>query len=153
MAHKAFEFGLGSFFSGSKIAADPVLAAVYRPVTALSRPNFGATLLLVAPEANNVRLAITFADTTFHLGWSELILGWLLALALRLVKVAVEAAPLIPISEDVRAAFAGLETDVSVALGRNDRCRVQEADESGYRRYLIHDFRRTSGAAPKKILL
>jgi hypothetical protein len=30
---------------------------------------------------------------------------------------------------------------------------VEEVDEAGFRRYLFHNFRRNSSAAPKKLLL
>ena len=101
---KAFEFELGRYFAGEVIASDAVLRAVYRPVADLGRPNFGATLLQVAPESNNNRLAIAFADTSFHLGWAELTLGWLLALAGRQCRVIVDAEGIFPIVDDTRAA-------------------------------------------------
>ncbi len=151
--HKAFEFELGRYFAGSVLADDPILRAVYRPVSDLGRPNFGASLLQTGPESNNVRVAVTFADTTFHLGWAEAVIGWLLALAARQVRVAVECEPLIPVADDVKAAFFDLQRRVDAALARDDRCWVEEIDESGTRRYLFHNFRRASGAAPRKILL
>jgi hypothetical protein len=87
----ACEFELGRFFAGEVLASDAVLRAVYRPVSDLGRPNFGATLLQIAPESNNNRLAIAFADASFHLGWAELVVGWLLALSARQLRVIVDA--------------------------------------------------------------
>ncbi len=78
---KAFEFQLGRYFAQEVVVKDDVLRAVYRPAADLGRPAFGATLLQTGPESNNVRLAIAFADASFHLGWAEITLGWLLALA------------------------------------------------------------------------
>ena len=152
VAHKAVDFEMGVFFSGSVLASDPVLGAIYRPASQLSRPNFGATLLQVAPESNNLRLALTFADSSFHLGWAELILGWLLALAMRQIKVALDASPLVPASDEVRTAASDLQQKADVLSG-SDRCYIQEVDEAGFRRFLFHNFRRTAGGAGKKILL
>jgi hypothetical protein len=150
---KAFEFELGHFFAGEVLAADPVLRAVYRPASDLSRPNFGATLLLVAPESNNNRLAIAFADPSFHLGWTELVLGWLLALAAQQVKLIIDSEPVFPVSPERRAEYEDLQRRVAEALSRDDRCRVEEVEDAGRRRYLIHDFRRAASGSGKKILL
>lgn len=150
---KAFEFELGRYFAGGVIAADPVLRSVYRPVAELSRPNFGATLLQVGPETNNLRIALSFADPSFHLGWAELALGWLLALAVRQARVIIDAEPLFPVSAERRAEDEALQQRVDVALNRNDRCHIDEVEIEGNRRYLAHDFRRAPGGAPKKILL
>ncbi len=153
-AHKAFEFELGRFFSGTVLAEDAVLRSVYRPASDLGRPNFGATLLQVAPESNNLRLAIAFADTSFHLGWAEIALGWALALAARQLKVIVDGAPIFGVTDETRTAFAGLQRGVDAALGRDDRCYLEEVVESdNTRRYLVHNFRRQPSGAPKKIVL
>jgi hypothetical protein len=150
---KAFEVELGRFFAGEVLAADPTLRAIYRPASDLGRPNFGATLLQVAPESNNLRLAIAFADASFHLGWAELILGWLLALAARQLRVIVDADTIFPISDEARVAHEALQHKVEAALARDDRCRVEEVEQGNNRRYLVHDFRRAASGAAKKILL
>ncbi len=150
---KAFEFDLGRYFAGEVLASDPMLRAVYRPASDLGRPNFGASLLQVAPESNNVRLAISFADTSFHLGWAEIGLGWLLTLAARQLRVLVEAAPVFPVSDEARAAFNDLHREIGKTIVRIDRCHIEEVEEGNMRRYLVHNFRRTASAAPKKIIL
>jgi hypothetical protein len=150
---KAFEFDLGRYFSGETLAADPVLRSVYRPVSDLGRPNFGATLLQVGPESNNARVALSFADSSFHLGWAEVTLGWSLALAARQLRVAIDAEGTFAISDEVRSEYESLQQRVDDALGRDDRCRIEEVEADNNRRYLVHNFRRTSGAAPKKIVL
>ena len=150
---KAFEFELGRFFAGEVLASDTVLRAVYRPASDLGRPNFGASLLQVAPESNNLRLALTFADVSFHLGWAEIVLGWLLALAARQVRVIVDAAPTFPVSAARRQAYEALQRRVDAALARPDRCRIDEVEDEGNRRYLVNGFRRAASATPKKILL
>ena len=81
--HKAFEFGLGRYFAGGVLAEDVKLRAVYRPASELGRPSFGATTLFIGPESNNRRLALSFADNSFHIGWAELTLGWLLSVCER----------------------------------------------------------------------
>jgi hypothetical protein len=42
---------------------------------------------------------------------------------------------------------------VSTALARADRCRVEVVEREGQSRYLVHNWRRAPGAAPKRILL
>ncbi|OGO50801.1 MAG: hypothetical protein A2148_03750 [Chloroflexi bacterium RBG_16_68_14] len=151
--HKALEFGLGRYFAGETLASDQRLRRVYRPASELGRPNFGATLLQVGPESNNQRLALTFADASFHLGWAEIVLGWLLALCERQLAVAVHAQGVFPIHEDTHRAHADLARRVEQTLSRPDRCSIEEVEEEHGKRYLAHNFRRAPGAAHKKILL
>ncbi|HEY7269276.1 MAG TPA: hypothetical protein VH951_05580 [Dehalococcoidia bacterium] len=152
--YHAFEFELGRFFSGAVLAEDPVLRSVYRPAGDLGRPNFGATLLQVAPESNNLRLAIAFGDTSFHLGWAEIALGWALALAARQVRLVIEADHVFGVTDETRAAYADLQRRIDAALTRDDRCYVEEVTEAdGTRRYLVHNFRRQPSGAPKKVVL
>jgi hypothetical protein len=150
---KAFEFALGRHFSGETLASDPVLRAVYRPASDLSRPNFGASLLQVAPESNNVRLAITFADASFHLGWAEVILGWLLVLAARQIRLALEAPHVFAVGEATAEAYRRVQRRVDTALARGDRCAIDEVEVGGERRYLVRNFRRAASASPRRILL
>jgi hypothetical protein len=150
---KALEFELGRYFAGEVLAGDDVLRSVYRPAAELSRPAFGAGLLQVGPESNDNRLAITFADASFHLGWAELTLGWLLALADKQVEVILRANEIFPASEERRPAFDALHRRVSDSLGRGDRCHIEEVPDGSDLRYLVHNFRRASGAAPKRVLL
>ena len=150
---KAFEFELGRYFAGEVLANDAALRSVYRPASDLGRPNFGASLLQVAPESNNTRLAIAFADASFHLGWAEIGLGWLLALAARQLQVVVDAEAIFPVSAERRRSCDDLQRQVEVALARPDRAAIQEVEAGDDRRYLVVNFRRTAGAAPKKILL
>ncbi len=151
--HKAFEFEMGRYFAQEVVAKDPVLRSVWRPAADLARPAFGATLLQVAPESNNVRVAIAFADQSFHLGWAEITIGWLLALAGRQLQVAVDAEGIIPVTEERRTTFDKLRGQLEAHLTRNDRCRIEEIQDRGDRRYLVHNFRRAASAVPKKILL
>ena len=97
-------------------------ARIYRPASDLGRPNFGATLLQVAPESNNSRLAIAFADASFHLGWAEIVAG-LAAGAGRRVSCASSSTPRgsFPVSDEARAAYDDLQRRIDAALARDDR--------------------------------
>ncbi|MGB2694916.1 MAG: hypothetical protein WBD55_06965 [Dehalococcoidia bacterium] len=151
--HKAFEFGLGHYFAGETLAADERLRSVYRPASELGRPNFGATTLMVGPESNNQRLALSFADQAFHFGWAELVLGWLLALCERQLAVVVHAKDIFPIHDDTHRAYVDFARRVEQTLGKADRCSVEEIAEGNYRRLLVHNFRRAPSGAPKRVLL
>jgi len=150
---KAYEFALGGYFAGGVLASDDVLGAIYRAAADLGRPAFGASLLQVAPESNNQRLAISFADSSFHMGWAELLLGWLISLVARQVRVIVDADTIFPVSGERRAEYAALQASVDKALASIERCRIEEVRDGNDRRYLVHDFRRNTSGSPKKILL
>jgi hypothetical protein len=150
---KAFEFQLGRYFAQEVVINEPVLRGVYRPAADLGRPAFGATLLQTGPESNNIRVALAFADASFHLGWAEITTGWLLALAARQLQVVVEATDVLPVSDERRERYDALRKQVDATLARGDRCRIEEVEDRGDRRYLVHNFRRASGGATKKILL
>jgi len=151
--HKAFEFHLGRYFAGGVVASDDVLRAVYRPAADLARPAFGASLLQVGPETSNTRIVLNFADASFHLGWAEITIGWLLALAARQLRVVLDAEGIFPVSDEHRKAYESLQRRIDEALARRDRCRVEEIAEGYDQRYLVHNFRRGSSGSPKRILL
>jgi hypothetical protein len=151
--HKAFEFHIGRYFAGGVLFSDDVLRGIYRPASDLARPAFGASLLLVGPESSSSRVAVSFADPSFHLGWAEIVLGWLLALSTRQVEVVVDAEGIFPVSDARRQAYERLQKRVDEALARRDRCRIEEIVDGYNRRYLVHNFRRASGGSPKRILL
>jgi hypothetical protein len=151
--HKAFEFHLGRYFAGGVTATDDVLRSVYRPASDLGRPAFGASLLLGGPESSDTRLVVTFADASFHQGWAEITLGWLIALAARQVRLIVDAEGIFPVSEERRQAYESLQRRVDESLSRRDRCRIEEIAVGYDRRYLVHNFRRGSSGSPKRILL
>jgi hypothetical protein len=152
-AQKAVDVGMGRYFAGETLAADARLRAIYRPASELGRPNFGATLLEAGPESNNARLALAFADSAFHIGWAELTLGWLLSLAERQLAVAVHARDVFAIHDDTHQAYVDFGRRVDEALARSERCRIEEVEVEGYKRYLVHNFRRQPSGAPKKLLL
>ena len=80
-------------------------------------------------------------------------IGWLLALALRQLQSVVSAEGIFPVSQESRADNEALAGRTALILARPDRCRVEEVQDGNDRRYLVHNFRRSSGASPRKILL
>ena len=113
----------------------------------MGRPAFGATLLQTGPESNNVRVALAFGDSSFHQGWAEITVGWLLALAMRQVQVIVDGSDMLPVPDERRARFETLKKQVDAALSRPDRARIEEVNDRGDRRYLVHNFRRSASAS------
>jgi hypothetical protein len=152
--HKAVDVGMGQFFAGSTIAADRRLSLVYRAASELARPHLGAGLLLVAPESNATRLAVTFADQSFHFGWAQLVLGWLLALCeVQLRLVTTGGADVYHVTEEVRAATADFARRVDETLAHPARCAMEPVETAGGTRWLVHNVRRQSAGAPRKLLL
>lgn len=152
--HRAVEVGMGQFFAGSTIAADPRFSTVYRAVSELSRPHLGAGLMLTAPESNQQRLAITFGDQTFHFGWAQLILGWLLALCeIQLRLVLDTGAGVFNVTPATRAACDDWRGRVNAVLADPSRCMAEPVLDDGDQRWLISNFRRQSTGAPRKYLL
>jgi hypothetical protein len=151
--HKAMEFEMGRYFAGEALASDPALRVIYRAASDLGRPNFGATLLQVGPESNNLKIALTFADRAFHVAWAELIMGWLLALSAYQLRVACDATDVFQVSDDIQRHATAFRQQVDALLSSPLRCRIEEIEEGSYKRYLVHNFRRATSAAPKKILL
>jgi hypothetical protein len=148
--HAALELGLGRYRAGSRLSADDRLGAPYRVLTDLSMTHFGSTIFQVAPETDLQKIRIGFADTSFHLGWGQLILGWLLVLVSAQLQTAVEAGDTFAVSPEARSQLTGLSSEVEKALAQADRCRVEELGDGGY---LFHNVRRQPGGAPQRLLL
>lgn len=152
--HKGTEVGMGQFFAGSTIAQDPRLSVVYRAASELARPHIGASLLLVAAESNATRLAVTFGDQSFHFGWAQLLLGWLIALCeaqLRLVTIT--GADVFNISDYARQARDEWAARAVAALDNPARCAMEPVAIDGDQRWLMHNFRRQSSGAPRRFVL
>lgn len=146
--HAALGIDLGRFRAASVLSEDERLGGAYRLLSDLSMPHFGATLLLTAPDSGLQKLALTFGDTAFHLGWAELITGWLLLLADAQLSAAVSPGVL-SVPNDLRPQQESLARDVNSALSSRRRCYVDEAGG----RFLFHNFRRAASGAPKRVLL
>ncbi|HTE86268.1 MAG TPA: hypothetical protein VK821_16210 [Dehalococcoidia bacterium] len=151
--HRATEIGLGNYFAGSTLASTERLGAAFRAATELSRQHFGATLLEVASESNRQRISATFADQSFHFGWAQLALGWLLSLCRVQLDLALADRSPFHAADETGTAVASFVARCEPALTAQGRCRIEEIEEHGTRRFLIHNFRRQSSGAPVKILL
>ncbi|OAI41283.1 hypothetical protein AYO38_04010 [bacterium SCGC AG-212-C10] len=147
----ATEFKLHAFRSGSVMAAHPVLGEAYRVLTDLSMPHFGTTLLVTASESDPSRVAMTFGDRDFQLGMAELCVGFAASVGSAQLETLLDNADVFALdgTDVLEAAVSGLKTLVS----RPDRCRVELIEVDGISRYLVHNFRRAPGGAPKRVLL
>ena len=150
---KATEFELGRYFAGETLAANERLRSVYRPASELGRPGFGASLLLTGSDSNRTRIQVAFGDLAFHLGWAEVTLGWLLTLSSVQLGVALHAREIFQVGEEPRLRVLRWTNAVETILAAPDRCRVTETEDGRDRRYVVDNFRRTRGAAPKRFVL
>lgn len=147
--HAALAIDLGRFRAGSVLAQDERLGGTYRLLTDLSMPHFGSTALETAPDSNLQKLGLAFADRAFHLGWAELVLGWLLTLAGAQLEASAGCG-VFSISDEARAAYGALDRDIRAAVSNPRRCHAEEVAGG---RYLLHSFRRAASAAPKRVVL
>ena len=147
-AHSAMAFDLGRFRADSALAEDERLGGLYRLLSDLSMPHFGATAFQVAPDSNLQKLAISFGDCAFHLGWAELIAGWLLLLC-DVQLTAVVSSGVFAVDHATLAVYQSYSREVASSLGNGRRCYVEEVDG----RFLFHNFRRTAAGSPKRVLL
>ncbi len=146
--HAASHIEMGRYGAASVLAEDERLGSAYRLLTDLAMPHFGSTVLQTAPDSSQQKLALAFADNLFHLGWAELIAGWLLLLAEAQIETALAAAEF-EAGDALREDAARLFEETSQAMANPRRCRVEELGD-GQR--LIHNFRRTVSGAPKRVL-
>lgn len=151
--HKAIEVTIGQFMAGSTLVAEADLGAVYRAASEFGRPHFGVSAALVAPESNQQKLAVTFADQSFHLGWAQITLGWLLTLCDAQLRLACVPGAPYHVTDEARGAITAWSAAVHRLLAKPDRCRIQEVMDGLHRRWLIHNFRRQAGGAPRRLLL
>ena len=146
--HAAMAFDLGRFRAGSALAEDERLGALFRLLGDLSMPHFGATAFQVAPDSNLQKISIAFGDCAFHLGWAELIGGWLLLLC-DVQLTAVVSSGVFVVDHATLAVYQSYSREVASSLGNGRRCYVEEVDG----RFLFHNFRRTASGSPKRVLL
>ncbi|MGE3075860.1 MAG: hypothetical protein AB7N24_08240 [Dehalococcoidia bacterium] len=148
--HHATEFELHAFRAAEILAGHEILGPLYRVATDLSLSHFGSTLLLAGAESAPDHVSVTFGDRDFHVGLAELHLGWLLELGIAQFAALAEAGDAFAPPE------AGVESWLSQArktVGSSSRCRVEQIESEGMRRYLVHNWRREPRSAPKRILL
>ena len=147
--HHATEFRMHAFRSGETLAAHPILGAVYRAATDLSLPHFGATLLAAGAESAPDHIAMTFGDRDFHVGLAELHLGWLLELGIAQAEAIAQFADTFAGAPALTAWADGARRLVTTPT----RCRIEQIESGGERRYLVHNWRREPRGAPKRLLL
>jgi len=151
---RAVEQTVGHYFSGETIAADPDLRVAYRAASDFGRPNFGPSALFAANEANHERYPLIFGDQTFHVGWAELILGWLLLTNNRQLHLALHLESLFPATSSLREQTNTHVQAVAQQLADARRCRVEEyKDVDGRKRLLLTGFRRQPSDQGKRVLL
>ncbi len=152
-ASRATEHLLGHYFSGESIAADPHLRVIYRAASDFARPNFGPTALLVANEASHERYPLNFADQAFHLGWAQLLFGWLLRLDAAQLHSSLHLTPHFPASDTLRSEAVEHVRAVETHLDDERRCHLEEFEDGhGRRRHLLIEFRRQAADAPRRLL-
>ncbi len=151
--HKATDITIGQFMAGSTIVSEEDLGAVYRAASELARPHFGVSAAIVAVESNQQKLAVTIADQSFHFGWAQLTLGWLLRLCDVQLRLAQTPGAPYNVTDDLAAAAAAWRERVHQLLNQPDRCRIEEVMDGLTRRWLIQNSRRQAGGAPRRLML
>ncbi len=148
----ATNLGMGHYLANQGLAGQPMLGPIYRAVSEFSRPHFGVSLLLGAPESNPQKLAVRWADRSFHHGWAQLVLGWQIALQERQTGFAIGSG-LFAAEAAQREAYQQLRRQADTLLAQRDRCRASWMDADGRERLLIENFRRQPSGAPRRWLL
>ena len=150
--HAALDLGMGQYMAGQQIAMAPDLAPVYRAASELARPHFGASILLAAAESSRQRVLVHWGDRSFHLGWAQLLSGWLMTVLARQTRFAVGRG-LFAVDAEQRARFQTLAREGEAILGASERCRASWVTEAGRQRLLLQGFRRQPSGAPQRLLL
>jgi len=147
----ATEFRLHAFRAAEVLAGHEILGPVYRAAMDLSMPHFGSTLLVAGNDSTPERVLMTFGDRDFHLGLSEIVLGWLLLLSVAELEAA-RAHPEafgVPDSAELEEFLAAAR----LAAANPEWCRVETVEIAFEKRYLVQNWRRQPGAAQKRILM
>ncbi len=150
-ADHATEYRLHPFRSAETLAANPAVGRVYRAATDLALPHFGATLLLAGSDSTPERVLATFGDRDFHVALAELALGWLHSLSAEHLRAALASGGAFGLPEGVPIEAEAAK--LSALAETPTRCRVEIVERAGAQRYLVHNWRRAPGGAPKRILL
>jgi hypothetical protein len=152
-ATRSTEQGVGHYFSGESIAGDEQLRLIYKTASDFGRPNFGPSALFVADGANHERYPLIFADEALHVGWAELLHGWLLRVGAKQLHVALHLDTYFPAPPDLRERAVAHVDTVDQHLSDERRCRIEEhEDEAGRRRMLLTEFRRQPSDQGKRLL-
>lgn len=131
------------------------LARVLRAASMAAGMAPSANLLQVASDSNRQRIAVTFGERAFHLGWAEITFGWLLALIGTQLELATGLTDVLNITPDRAAECVAWRTEAAGRLGRGERCRFEEAPIQGAAAgdWIVHNFRRGGSGSPRRIVL
>jgi hypothetical protein len=143
-------YRLHPFRAAEVLARHESLAEIYKAASDLSMPHFGSTLLLAGSDSTPDRVLMTFGDRDFHVGLAEIVFGWLLGLGIaRFEGLLADPAPYrVPESEPL-VRWVG---EAQRRLESRDRCRIVSHQNPEFR-YLVENWRRAPGAAPRRVLL
>jgi len=144
----AIAYNVGRFRAASALAADERLGMLYRLLSDLALPHFGPSTLVIAPDTNHQKIAAGFADNAFHLGWAELLTGWLNELAAAQVYTVLET-DVFSLKATLRADAEAAVRDVAAAAQGGRRCYVEHEDDH----FVFHNFRRTATGQPRRVIL
>ncbi len=137
----AIRIDLGHSKAASVLVADERLGELYRLLMDLSMPHFGSALLFAAPETSLQKTPLAFADSSFHIGFAQVISGWLLILAGEQLTSWVETGT----TPGREATLRG----IAEILSDQRRCYVERQDE----RWVFYNFRRAASGQPKRVIL
>jgi hypothetical protein len=151
--HQALDLNLGRYRAASILASDEDLGRVYRFATDIATTPFGGSLFLTGADSTQQRVLLAFADQTFHAGYAELMMGWLLRLCERQLAYTEAAEDVFNVESEVADQSKQTRSKISAALENPARCRADEVLIDGERRYLVVNFRRASSGATRKLLL
>ncbi len=150
---RAIEIGMGIYFAGSVIASEESIRNIYRAASDFGRPNFGPTSLFVANEATHEKYPLHFGDKSFHIGWSQLLLGWTNTILDFLLETASQNPNEFPIEDATQSKISLYKEEVHRLLSDPNRCNLDEfTDAEGRKRHLLTNFRRQPSDAPSRII-
>lgn len=150
---RAIEQKVGHYFSGESIASDPDLKIIYKAASDFGRPNFGPSALFVANGANRVRYPLVFADQAFHIGWAELIFGWLMILNRKQLHLSMHLPNFFPIDKEFKQRIIQHIESINEYLSNDQRCKIEEyEDKTGRPRLIMVNFRRQMSDQRSRLL-
>lgn len=126
------------------------VSEIARAAEGLASTAHAATMAIAGSASTPERIAVTFGDRDFHLALAEMQIGWLAALSSAQLGTAIGSG-VFPTDHVERV--AQYDKRVATMLDRKDRARIEAVERDHHPRWLIHNWRRSPGAAPKRLLL
>jgi len=139
---------IGRFRSASVLIDDERLGPLFRLLSDLSMPHLGSSLFFASPEVSPQKAPLAFADGAFHLGWAELISGWLILLATVQLETSASSGVL-TLPRALAMDCEAIQRDATPVLESKRRCYVEPDGD----RFLFYNFRRTATGQPKRVIL